>query len=384
MNASLYLIFFALIPPALAIVLTFAFWDYLRKKSDYIILGLFISSLCISALLVSLSAYKNETTDFRNSYLLSFASSLTEDVIFFSIIGVVLFILQRRDFFKDKGLEDRINFLFNQKNLTNYERSYLSKKLASCTTDFKKNYVHLDIKSIDKQNNMIEIDVYRVFSMGNYLKDMNAKHLLDVYLEADKEPKLKVALEIHPVFKTAFSKKDYENHRREERVPLGRPKDLTPSASLASGEKFQPGEVEIEIEPDQIVECSYRWNGWQPLDKGVIQSEPFDIDSTQSSYDSTQMVDSNKRKIPPPSEKRRLTKRKESYDIAVRRHWDDMIVSLSNDTDHTARIQISLGEAVKELDILPGMPAPKLWRTRNVKPDQKIIMEFLAFAPYKP
>lgn len=332
---------------ALATILPFIavggifFWT---KKRGSISDGRTIIFVVIPSFVSAFIFYKisnwNSPTDFLDNFRISFAASFLEDLLFFSIFGCLLFYLQRQSWFSEKRLEDRINFLFNAKNLTSEERTYLKDAVAKSAADFLSDKTIVELVDFDKLG-MLKINVSRRFRIGNYLKEQDAIYHFDAWLEADKMPDGRVAMTVHPISTQSILINGLGKVQK-----LGDKTFLSNHTEIAAEGVFEVPGRNLRIKPGQAIECFYRFEGWQP----------------------TLAVPVNE----------------DHYQISIKKHWDRMTIELVNGLSKVAEICVTGPDGVPTTyELPPGHRAEDRWEAVNVSPDKTIGIRFLSFDDHK-
>lgn len=336
-----FLLILAIFLPILTLVCLY-FWNkHLSKLSDVNVISFVFVAAAISGIIFFKVSGWHEPVGFLDNFRISFAASFAEDILFFAIFGCVVFYLQRQSWFAEKRLEDRINFLFNAKNLTSEERTYLKDVIAKSAADFLSDKTIVELVDYQKSKSLLKIKVSRQFRIGNYLKEQDAIYQFDAWLQADAMPDNRDAMTVYPI-----SVQTIGIDKAKKITKFNDKFFLSKHRTLKSSEVFEITERSIPIKPGRAIECFYRFEGWVPTSR---------------------------------------TEQTEHYAISIKRHWDDMAIDLVNGLPLEAEICIIGPDGEPTTFTLPpGHHAEERWEAVNVAPDKSIVINFLEFNPHDP
>lgn len=101
-------------------------------------------------------------------YHISFSASLLEDILFFGIVGIIIFILTKRDG-SELSLKDRINkILLTNKNNNRSAKEYLFDQISPILAYNESSKVSIELSQLYPENNLVKIyaDVqHRILNM---------------------------------------------------------------------------------------------------------------------------------------------------------------------------------------------------------------------------
>lgn len=312
--------------------------------ADLLPIGLVMLGLLVASALLTFGLYiaQDDKAAFSDAIWQGATASLIEDIIFFSIGGVVVFALQKADFYRSRRLEDRIDYLFNAKYLTSEERSYLKREIATFACDYWDDRTTVDIVEHDEEHNMVKLDVTRIFRVGNYLKEQSAIYTLLSTLTPDPMPDSRCPMEIFPIsYRIMTISGDGEPE------PIGTHQKLRDFTQLkTSNEKFDFKSNPIDIPPGQIVECSLRWRGWQSLQAPAQK----DGETGNDSHD--------------------------VYEMTFRKHWDVVVLGLRNSLETSIKVTIESPHGTDVFPLRRGFASDREWRGLDVKPGTQVKVRF--------
>ncbi|MCI0562564.1 MAG: hypothetical protein MN733_29105 [Nitrososphaera sp.] len=168
-------------------------------KNDYrkaiIIAVLLLIALCILAALYAYYMFDLITVN-RDSILVSFYSSFVEDIIFFALIGIALFVWQTRDPRK-ASLDERIEYLYPgshiPRDVINYNRTEIQRIGGYCSNA----HMFVNIVGVDKTKDAVKITSDRQIYIHNILPRENYDDFARFYLEADPIPGVDLLGQVH-------------------------------------------------------------------------------------------------------------------------------------------------------------------------------------------
>lgn len=284
----------------------------LRDEFDVIITTFIILSVACLSFFLGLARLPPEMT-FWGGIANGFVGSLLEDILFFLLLGLAVLIVQRLEFHRTRKLEDRIDYLFNGKDLTALEKAYLVTRIQRDACDFEKIHTQIQVLEYDSENKLLKIDVTRRFRVKNYLTDCLAVHEWVMSLEPDKMPDDRTAIEVFPAQTTLLDLENSENMPDVESEVLS---DFTELKKET--DKFELRPQGLTIPDNKIRECRGRYRGWQPLFDSVDSSNP------------------------------------EAFVITVENHWDTMSIDLTNSLLTPVGFKFESEDGTKKIRLTPG------------------------------
>lgn len=308
---------------------------------DYLVLIVSLVILTLVAVVVFFAAQAATPEDqpFRAPFLQSLSASLLEDIVFFSLLGFLLILLQRRDADRSRNLDDKIELLFSAKRLRSHEASYLREQVRSISADCVELITAIDVVGYDAENELIELDVSRRFYVGNYLDSESASYTLKLDITADEISAYDPCMHVYPTLANSVKRDGLEWKRG------GDDETLEPAADLKSGGRFSPQPKVLEIEKGQVREFRMRFRAWQTI---------YDDDGPESGSD---------RKL-------------DVYQLKILKHWDELQIHLRNSIKQPVRIILE-GQESREIRLLPGDEHRKAIRTENLRANSIIDIKFL-------
>ena len=281
-----------------------------------------------------------EDLPFLNTVTVGFVTSLLEDMVVFLFLGLVLMVLQRSEFYRSRKLDDRINYLFNAKNLTSEELTYLKDELATIACDFREDLAIIDVKALSENGKLVKLDILRRHYVGNYLKERPAIYNWEIDLEPgplsssmrDKMP----AMTVYPSRTTLYDEAD-DGHL----IEVGEDQKLHEIQHLAHGDApFTPDIERLEIKHGQVREYRSRFERWQRLHK--------------------------------------ISDDENRYEIPVKHHWDEMTIDLKNSLTHRLKIttQYTDDDAPTTTILGAGDHAVHAWSRPNVEAGGVLTISF--------
>lgn len=283
-----------------------------------------------------------------DQFMTGFSASLLEDILFFSMGGLILFMLQKADFYSGRRLEDRVDYLFNAKRLSSEERSYLKQELQSISCDFIRDETVIDLVELDAAHHLVRLDVSRRFLIGNYLKEQKALYKFESKIAHDAMPDARVAMEVFPVSMRPVARKQPAPKgakniapRFEEFESIGVPDvhgahELRRTADAPF--EIKPA-LEILIAPGQIMMVEVRWRGWHDYTAVGAAGEPFEVEFI--------------------------------------RHWDAVSFRLRNSLTQEVELRLDALQTKQPYTLQSGMACDKEWSGLDVTPGTKVLARFM-------
>ena len=278
----------------------------------------------------------------RPQFILSFFGSLTEDLIFFSLLGFVIILIQRREADRGRNFDDKVDLLFDAKRLRAGEVSYLRSRIQSISADCQTNVTTIDVIGYDEKNNLIQIDVSRTFTVANYLRGEPASYDFRLGITPDDACGNEPCLQIFPTVTNSLlpdGKGGFESHDDEI---------LHPGGEFSGGDKVPAEKKTLEIQPGQRREFRTRFRFWQkvvPLDgAGLVELKTPDGEL-------------------------------EGYRMRALKHWDDITIKVRNSLSDKLRIAI-VGQQKRVFEVHPGDHQNRAYRVENLPHEGKIAVLF--------
>lgn len=303
--------------------------------------------LTLMLLLIGLAAWRATpaSESFGKAILQGITGSLAEDLAFFSLLGFILVIVQRREADLNRNLDDKIELLFSAKKLRSGEVAYLKEELRRISSDCRQSVTHIDVVNHDAGREFVQLDVSRQYYVGNYLSSEDAQHLLQVDLTPDTYPGDGPSMYIYPTITNSV----VEAHGEWTRVADD--ELLDEGAELNSGDRYRPPERKLQIRPGQVREFRSRFRAWQRLYK-----EPLGA------------VD--------PTVRQAQQREPDVFEVTLLKHWDEIIVNVRNSLTSEVRVTIS-GDESRAFSILAGDEQRKAYRVENLSANSRIYISFI-------
>lgn len=278
-------------------------------------------------------------------------ASLVENLIFFSLLGFGLLIVQRREADRNRGLDDRLDLLFNAKQLRSGESSFLRDELRRISADCQSMEVAIDVVDHDTTEGLVEIDVMRNWLIANYLSDESAVYDWRLRIASDAIPSRLVAMTVYPSYSATLTRASDGEWRNATDDEL-----LHPGGDLGSSERLDSDPRPLTIEPSAAREFRTRFRGWQLL------------------YDGP----------PVPSADRMGPVRPDpgSYKFNVSKHWDEVRVMVTNSLKRDLRVSIyqSIGSGpqklLRKMDLASGDRQRQPVRLENLPAGSRVYVSF--------
>ena len=311
--------------------------------------------LALTAFAVALGFYADgasvDPSGFWNASVASVFASFVENLIFFSLLGFGLLVVQRREADRNRGLDDKIDLLFNGKTLRGGEVAFLREELRKISADCQTLEVEVDVLGHDPDQQLVEIDVSRTWLVANYLADESALYSWRLNLSADAAGH-SPSLAVYPSHSTALS-----SGRDGEWRSASDDEMLHPGGELECGQTMKAETVPLTIPPREAREFRTRFQGWQRL---------YATSAVPSAGAAAGPV------LPEP----------DSYRFKVSRHWDEVRLTVRNSLKRPLAVSISqsIGEgerkAVKRLELPPGDRQRHAHRFENLPANSRVYVSF--------
>ena len=281
---------------------------------------------------------------FGKAILQGITGSLAEDLAFFSLLGFIIVLVQRREADLNRSLDDKIELLFSAKKLRSGEAAFLRNEVRKISADCQALIVDIDVMEEDAANDMIRIDVSRRWIVANYLAAESAEYSWNLQITADESGGHDPAIFVFPSYTTVMSMgADGIWQRSTDDEPL-HPGGEIPERGVLRSEKQI-----LEISPDQGREFRTRFQGWQPLHL--------------------------KTSGPPVGMIGPVRPEPDTYRLKMDRHWDEIEISVRNSLKRPIRTTIS-GSGSRMLDVEPGEKKIRAYRGENLKADSHVYVSF--------
>ncbi len=216
------------------------------------------------ALAVALGLYANglpgPTDGFLRTSASSVFASLVENLVFFSLLGFGLLVVQRREADRNRSLDDKIDLLFNAKNFRAGEIAFLREQLKQISADCRTVDVEIDVLNHDPTGHFVQIDVSRTWLIANYLADESAVYEWKLKLSADEAPGHTPSMTVYPTFTTtlvAAGDGRWRSTSDDETLHAG--------TDLPGGASMEVPVRPLEIEASGAREFRTRFRGWQRI-----------------------------------------------------------------------------------------------------------------------
>jgi hypothetical protein len=288
--------------------------------------------LIITCFVIAALAYSQalaEGLDTSRSLLSGFLASLLEDIVFFSALGFVIVLIQRREYERGRNLEDRIDTLFNGKRLTRRELDDLQARVIALGCDFQLNEATLDVRELDASADAIQVDVSRKWHVASYFKSDSVPYDWTMRIEGDALPGDLSVIEVFPSF--------YSTLPRPGTKTNGNSTELHPAQRIMAPAIFEYQPPSIPILPGAIYEFRSRYRAWQRLhrDDGSI----------------------------------------DQWEWTARRHWDRFRLTVRNSLSYGLRIHI-VGVEERSFTLAPGEMQTEPFEVEDIVEKTKILVEF--------
>lgn len=121
----------------------------------------------------------------QDSFFISFRASLLEDLIFFSFIGIIIYITAFRTT-EDDDVQTRIASIMNAELSSTSSKVYFNEKLMEALTYYNDLKITITISETNIDKEYIKIDVLYGGTIVNMSKDLPIDILLKLYATSDK------------------------------------------------------------------------------------------------------------------------------------------------------------------------------------------------------
>lgn len=317
---------------------------FLDTVREFVIVIACFAILAVVAVMIFVAAdlATPDQTAFRAGLLQGLSGSFIEDLIFFSLLGFILVLLQRRDADRSRNLDDKIELLFSAKKLRSGEAAYLREQVKSISADCREITNLIDVIDHDEARELLLLDVSRRFYVGNYLSSEAARYTLKVDLTPDLIEGHEPAMELFPTITNSVTRVEGEWRRG------GDDEVVAQGVELAGGVPYRPADQHLEIRPGQVREFRTRFRGWQPIYKkgavGAVGGRP-------------------------------VARELDSYEILMLKHWDEIEIHVRNSLNRPLKVAIS-GSERRQFELLPGDEQRKAYRLENLSANSSINLSF--------
>jgi hypothetical protein len=307
------------------------------NRQFWIILACF-GVLALVAIAVSLAAFlRAPQEEFEKSLLLGFSASLIEDLVFFSLLGLFVVLMQRREADLSRTMDDRIELLFNAKRLRSGEAAYLREQVRTVSNDCQESATFIDVVAYDQTKKLVQIDVSRRYYVANYLADESSRYELKIDLTADGGIGKSPAITIFPALSTKVQRENGEWRQ------LGDTQILDEGGVIEEGQSYRETKKHLDIAANETREFRTRFRGWQRL-----------------------YAEGSK-----PSEEKF-----EFYEVTLLKHWDMINIHVRNSLQRELRVTMS-GDESRAFTLVAGDDERKAYRTENLLANSIIAIRFM-------
>ena len=314
--------------------------------AEYKTILLCFAALFMTLVFLALGAWcatpANES--FGKAILQGMTGSLAEDLAFFSLLGFIIVLVQRREADLNRTLDDKIELLFSAKKLRSGEAAFLRNEVRKISADCQALIVDIDVIEEDGANDMIRIDVSRRWLVANYLAAESAEYSWKLQLTADDAGGHDPAIFVFPSYTTVMSKDSDGTWRRSADDEL-----LHQGGEVAEMGTLRSDDQSLEISPGNGREFRTRFQGWQPLHRKVVDPSGDDIGPVRPAPD--------------------------TYRLKMDRHWDEIEISVRNSLKRPIRTTIS-GSGIRMLEVEPGEKKIRAYSSENLKADSHVYVSF--------
>jgi len=151
--------------------------DFIKRKPG---ITLALAYLC-SVIIFAYTAYHSKVLLKYDDFILSFSASLLEDLIFFFLIGIVLFILTLKKP-EDNELDVRLDTVISSPNVTASARDYFRDETKSALAFYERSEVIIKISQFNEKNKTYKLffNIYSVII--NMCKDIHFELETNAYV----------------------------------------------------------------------------------------------------------------------------------------------------------------------------------------------------------
>jgi hypothetical protein len=122
---------------------------------------------------------------FKPDFIVSFRASLLEDIIFFSSVGVIMYIASFRSS-EDDQIDTRIASIINAELASVSSKDYFKEKIGEILSYYDYLDVTLTISNYDELEHVVKIEAYFEGDIINMSRDLQLKTLIKAYARAGK------------------------------------------------------------------------------------------------------------------------------------------------------------------------------------------------------
>jgi hypothetical protein len=345
-------LFLSVVVVALGVLLIVRFWaraEGSRRTSvwrEYRPVVLCFALLLLFAGLIGRAAYLDRGPNEAFSHIVyqSVFASLLEDLIFFSVIGFIILVVQRREADRSRNIDDKIDLLFNAKKLGSDEISYLRDEVRKISADCQRQVTELDVIDHDPANSLILLDVSRRFQVGNYLRDEPAEYTFQLGITPDDACGNRPCLIVFPSISTSMVPNGAGGWARGADDQI-----LDEGGEVEFPNRYRPDSKVVQIPARSLREFRTRLRGWQPLYKPTPQ--------------------------PPAGAFGPVKPELDHYNIVFAKHWDEVTVNVRNSLQRQLRVTIKAVDATT-FDLQPGDHRFQALRVQNSSAKSRIAIVF--------
>lgn len=143
--------------------------NWIKKRTGVVLICSFLVLISILFLINYFTSYQIDFSD--KAFLLSFSASLIEDLIFFSLIGVVLYFSSFKKL-EDSEVNVRLNTVINSPNVSKGAQDYFQLKSKQMLAYYESFDVKLTIKEYDSTNSAYKLYMEVDAKIVNMCKDL--------------------------------------------------------------------------------------------------------------------------------------------------------------------------------------------------------------------
>lgn len=274
-----------------------------------VIVGTFLISFCCIILVYANEIMQNGSESHSKSLLPSILASLIEDIAFFSALGLVVILVQHRDFLKHRSFEERVRMLFDKEDISSEELTEIKDRIREISCDYRQMESTVDVRQYDSDIECIQLDVARTFFMSNYVSGESADVKWKVGIKPDDVRPKSALLEIYPSRARTVWRNRGGVLATDGFVEL-HPAALHYEPTLYANEPVVP-----RVPAGKALEIQSRYRVWQPL----RQRDGF----------------------PQPLR------------FGAQKHWDCCLITVRNSLERSIRVKLS-GAALGDMELAPG------------------------------
>ncbi len=270
---------------------------------------------------------------------------MIEDLVFFSLLGFIIILVQRRETDLNRNLDDKIELLFSAKKLRSGEVAYLRDELRKISSDCRQSVTNIDVVAHDVEREFVQLDVSRQYYVGNYLSSEEAQHLLQVDITPDIYPGDGPSMYIYPTITNSVVEENGSWRR------IADDEMLDEGTNLKGGERHRPATKKLQIRAGQVREFRSRFRAWQRLFEEEAESGPR-----------------------PTGDE--AIRQPDCFEVTLLKHWDEIEINIRNSLLSEMKLTIS-GNDSRTFTVLPGDEQRKAYRVENLTANSRIYISFM-------